>query len=101
MKSVYDMEATKKVDVYVLLKDGEMAGRIVGVYGNAVTVTLTIFGKGGKTGRASGGGYDRFGAALMDCLAQIGYTYEQTKDIDSGNYDRFFDSIGYKLIHVL
>ena len=72
MRSAYELSHVKSVSAMALTYGGKHAGNIVANWGdsNTCTLTLSIWAgplKGDKaTGRASGGGYDKWSAAFDD-----------------------------------
>lgn len=62
--------AFKNVSAYAILKDGEIVGRVCFKWGStgAVTAFVHEWGKEMLSGRASGHGYDKQGAALRDAV---------------------------------
>lgn len=78
MKSAFEMKFVKGCKAVALIHNGEYAGRIVANYsdGGVVTATVGIW-KGplaempSTTGQASGYGYDKFSAAVLDALHRV------------------------------
>ncbi|WPZ36729.1 hypothetical protein T8K17_11345 [Thalassobaculum sp. OXR-137] len=67
MRRFHDFAATKNISVYVVMKGARHVATVRVHHGGTCFVEVCNFGKGPdtvQTGSASGGGYDKFTAAL-------------------------------------
>ncbi len=69
MKRVTQTAAGKSISAYVILKKGKEVANVQAHFGNSV-VTVDIWAQGMELqqGRAGGGGYDKFTAALSNAV---------------------------------
>jgi hypothetical protein len=59
------------VTAQALLLDGKPVGRIVIKYGNAATAYVQVWGASMATARATGYGYDKGSAAVMEAIRKL------------------------------
>ena len=63
--------AFRNVSAYALIFDGRNVGRVVVKYGNAATAYVQIWGAPMATVRATGYGYDKESAAVIDAIKRF------------------------------
>jgi hypothetical protein len=63
--------AFRNVSAYALIFDGKAVGRVVVKYGNAATAYVQVWGVPMTTARATGYGYDKESAAVIDAIKRF------------------------------
>jgi len=73
MTKIYDQfdAATRSITAAALLLGGDNVGRIVIKFGAAATAYVQIWGTEMTSGRATGGGYDKASAAVLNAVAKL------------------------------
>jgi hypothetical protein len=64
-------KATGNITAQALLLDGQPVGRIVIKFGAAATAYVQVWGSGMAHARATGYGYDKASAAVMDAISKL------------------------------
>lgn len=72
--------ATKSFTAAALIRNGKPVGRIVLKFGSACTAFVHIWGTEMASGRASGHGYDKASAAVVDACRNLNGRSLDTKD---------------------
>lgn len=80
--------ATREVTAQALLFNGQPVGRIVIKYGNAATAFVQIWGAPMATARATGYGYDKASAAVMDAIGKLAETPDERDAIACQAFER-------------
>ena len=113
MSKVYDNldKATKHISASVILKDGEVKGRVIVKYPKDGASRLYVFiheyGLECLQGMASGYGYDKTGAAISDAYeqwAKLGLCSELYKALEpityNGEWQNVLRKAGYDVVTI-
>lgn len=109
--------ATRNLEAYAILKDGDMVGRVVFRHGNQCTCFAQLWGLSMARGWARGYGYDKASAAFEAAASRIHATdlvtplprdlthleawHRAVKGQEGDNWRRRLEAEGYTVIGVL
>lgn len=106
-RMAYDCAHVRRVTVWVLLFNGDSAGRIVANHGQSrVVATVSVWagplGDTAKsTGLADGYGYHKLSAAVADALGRVGLDAPSMSGAGDGAIELFFIERGYQVIKAI
>ena len=99
------IELFSNVKVAVLLKDGKMVGKILAHWSKSHVCRVSIYffrrNIGRLEGKAGGGGYDKYSAAVWDALNKAGLDDEIKVEPGAGQVEQSFELAGYTYLDVV
>lgn len=85
--------ALRGISAYALLRGGKPVGRIVLKHANASTAYVHIWGSEMVSGRATGYGYDKAGAAVREALGKLARYPVEARPRARAEHDAFSAAI--------